>query len=125
MPAGSLAPTLHLALAVAGGALAVALLVAAVVGALGLRPTRRLVDRLVLALLVAVALATAVGPIVAISDRPPADPLHLVYAAVALWAVPLARYLVAKRPARGAAAWIAVAGAVTLGALVRLWMTGG
>jgi hypothetical protein len=56
--------------------------------------------------------------------RPPADPLHLVYGAVAA-AVPLAARGAAQgREARSIGRWVAVAAAVAVGATVRSFMTG-
>ena len=138
------------ALAVAG--LLALVGVAAAAAALGAGVSRRLVDRLLLGYLVAIAVAVLLGPALLVAGRAPADPLHLVYAAVALGALPVTRVLGARpRTVRVASArsaspspgtdagpptarrgsvgtrlgrWLLLGGVVTLGSLLRLWMTG-
>jgi len=83
-------------------------------------------DRLILALLVLVAVAVALGPVLALGrGSGPSDPLHLVYAAVALLAMPVLRLEAMRRRSARAGWWICAGGLVTLGALLRLWATGG
>ncbi len=122
----------HAWIAAAAGIAAVA---AASVGALvGVGPVRghtaRLwLDRLVLAVLVLVAANVVLGgalAILAVGGRSgPADPLHLVYAVVALIALPVLRLEAMRRRSTRVGWWVSAGGLVTLGALLRLWATGG
>jgi hypothetical protein len=66
-----------------------------------------------------------VGPVLVIVMAPPREWLHLVYAAAALAAAPVARAIGAARGSSRLGAWVAVGGLVTLAALLRLWGTGG
>ena len=117
---------LHAWLAVATAVLAVALTVVALLLAVGVLRSRRWLDRLILALLVAVAAALLLGPVIAIGrGAGPADPLHFVYAMVALLAVPVARLVAYGRGSTRVGWWVVAGGLVTLGALLRLWATGG
>ena len=80
-------------------------------------------DRLILvqsALVATSALSGLPGPI---SGRPPPDPLHYLYAVLALAAIPIARYL-GRRTDRSAAGWVAGACLVEAVVFLRLWMTG-
>jgi hypothetical protein len=86
---------------------------------------RRWLDRGVLLLLGMVTVAAVVGPVVFLVAGPPGDWLHLLYAAIALGAVPVARALAAWRRSTRMGLWMAVGSLITLGALLRLWMTGG
>jgi hypothetical protein len=91
------------------------------------------VDRLVLAVTALIAGAGAVGLGLLIGGRRPADPLHFLYAIVAL-ATPLGGWWLGARggfrgPARPPtrirrAAWLVVAALVLLGLELRLVMTG-
>lgn len=68
--------------------------------------------------------AAASGLILLVVGEAPADGLHLLYAAVAIAIVPLARSFLGQASTRSAAGFLAVAFAV-LGALVwRLFTTG-
>jgi hypothetical protein len=82
-------------------------------------------DRAVLALLVLVVIAAVAGVVVLAVVAPPADWLHLVYAGVALVAVPAARGIARSRRSSRLGLWMFAGSLVTLGALLRLWMTGG
>jgi hypothetical protein len=85
-----------------------------------------LADRLILALLALVAVAAALGPVLALGrGAGPADPLHLVYAGVALLAMPALRLEAMRRRSARVGWWVCAGGLVTLGALLRLWATGG
>jgi hypothetical protein len=111
----------------ATGAVVLGALVA--LGAAGRRAGRRWLDRLVLALLVVVAADVVLGGLVgilALGGRVgPADPLHFVYAMVALLAVPVVRLEAMRRRSARLGWWVCAGGLVTLGALLRLWATGG
>ena len=119
---------LHLALAVAAAIVAAALVVLGLVDAAGLVTgprSRRWLDRAILALLLVTAAAAIVGPLVLLVVGPPREWLHLVYAAAAFAAAPVARAIAAARGSSRTGAWVAVGGLVTLAALLRLWGTGG
>ena len=119
---------LHLALAVAAAVVAAAIVVLGVVDAAGLVTaprSRRWLDRAIIALLLVTGAAAIVGPLLLIAVGPPREWLHLVYAAAALAAAPVARAVAAARGSSRTGAWVAVGGLVTLAALLRLWGTGG
>jgi hypothetical protein len=80
-------------------------------------------DRLILVQSALVAVSTLTGLPGPISGRPPADPLHYLYAGLALAAIPTARYL-GRRTDRSVAGWVAGACLVEAVVLLRLWMTG-
>lgn len=122
--AGILA-TLHAWAAVAAAMIAAGLVVLGALDGLGVVAARRGLDRLVLALLVATLLAALLGPGIVIGRAPPADPIHFLYAAVAILAAPLARLEAVRRRSARLGGWLAAGGLVTLGALLRLWGTGG
>jgi hypothetical protein len=112
-------------LAVLAVAAAGAIVVASVLAVLGVRVTRTLLDRLLIGLLLTAGSAAILGPVIWTAGRPPADPLHALYGALAVLALPLARAAGGRRPAPVVARWLLLGGLVTLGALLRLWMTGG
>jgi hypothetical protein len=119
---------LHLALAAGAAVVAAGVVVLGVVDAAGVVTadrSKRLLDRGILALLVVTAAAAIVGPLVLLVAGPPREWLHLVYAAAALAAAPVARAIAAARGSSRTGAWVAVGGLVTLAALLRLWGTGG
>ena len=95
-------------------------------GAAGGRRWLVAADRLILALVVLVAAAIALGVGLALGrGAGPSDPLHLVYAGVALFALPALRLEAMRRRSARLGWWICAGGLVTLGALLRLWATGG
>ena len=119
---------LHAWLAAGAAVAAAALVIGGVIDTLGVvRPgvAKRWLDRLLLALLGLVTLAAILGPLVLLLVGPPDDWLHLLYAAVVLAAAPIARLIADRRGSARVGAWVATGGLVTLGALLRLWMTGG
>jgi hypothetical protein len=119
---------LHLALAAGAAVVAAGVVVLGVVDAAGVVTadrSKRLLDRGILALLAVTAAAAIVGPLVLLVAGPPREWLHLVYAAAALAAAPVARAIAAARGSSRTGAWVAVGGLVTLAALLRLWGTGG
>ncbi len=101
---------------------ALALLLVVVVGAAGHRPVRFASDRAILLALVLVSLGILSGLIVFATGGAPSDPLHFVYAIVALAVLPAVRFW--DRLARHRALALAI-GAVLLAALMlRLFQTG-
>jgi hypothetical protein len=116
---------LHAWLAIAATAAGAAILAASLLAVLGAPVTRRLLDRLLLVLLATAGLAALLGPVIWIGGRPPADPLHALYGAVAVLALPATRAVAGRRPVASTARWLLLGSLVTLGALLRLWMTGG
>jgi hypothetical protein len=118
----------HAWIAVGAAVAAVALGVAGLVGARSSGPTgrvRRWIDRIVLGLLGLVVAAALVGAIVLLVVGPPSDWLHLLYAAIALLAAPAARLIAGWRHSARVGLWMTAGSLVTLGALLRLWVTGG
>jgi hypothetical protein len=108
------------ALAVAAAAAVVAVVV--VSGAWLGRPGRFARDRGILAATVLVAFAIASGALILVLGGRPADPLHFLYALVAILALPVARFwgVLARRRALAVGC-----GALILVVLVvRLWQTG-
>ena len=125
------AAVLHAWLAAAAAVLTVG---ATVIGALegsGVargRAVRLWLDRLVLAVLAVVAANVLLGAGVALlgsGGKGPADLLHLVYAMVALLTIPVLRLEAMRRRSARIGWWVCAGGLVTLGALLRLWATGG
>jgi hypothetical protein len=122
----------HAWLAVAAGVVAALAAVLGAMAGLGIargRAMRLWLDRAVLALLVVVAANVALGGLVAIlgagGRAGPADPLHFVYAVVALLVVPVLRLEAMRRRSARVGWWVCAGAIVTLGALLRLWATGG
>jgi hypothetical protein len=122
---GSALAVLHAWVATLAAIIAGALVVLGVLDALRMVDARRWLDRLVLALLVALLGATVLGPGIVIGVRPPTDPLHFLYAGIALGTVPVLRFVAHERRSDRLGGWLAVGGIITLGALLRLWATGG
>jgi hypothetical protein len=128
MTAGSTVGQLHLWVAIAAAVVAAGVVVLGVVDALGIVTAargRRWLDRALLALLALLAAAALLGPLVLLLVGPPGEWLHLVYAAAALAAAPVARAIAGSRGSPRIGGWIAGGGLVTLAALLRLWGTGG
>lgn len=72
-----------------------------------------------------VGLAGVFGIAVAITERAPQDPLHIVYGVLAVGVIPGAAIVASGRPGpRQAAVW-AIAGVVLLIIVLRLFQTGG
>ncbi|MGH2465596.1 MAG: hypothetical protein ACRDGI_09050 [Candidatus Limnocylindrales bacterium] len=87
------------------------------------------VDRLILLSALGLALTSLVGAVLLASGHRPNDSLHLLYAPLALIALPVGYGLAHRRPARapartGRTAWLLVATLVLLGLELRLFMTG-
>ena len=107
------------ALVVAGAAI---VLLVVIVAGVTRRPLRFALDRAILASWVIVAAGVATGLVILATGGRPADPLHLLYAAVALLVVPVARFW---RRLSGVRALAVGVGASLLGVLVlRLFQTG-
>lgn len=114
----------HQAIAAVVAVLVIALAVVVVAGAATGRPMRVAVDRLILAALIGVAVAIALGAGLLLTGRSPRDGLHLVYAGLALTALPVARFALPSLVSRRRA-WLLLAGClVEAGLLVRLLQTG-
>lgn len=122
---------IHRVLGLAVIGLAVALLATASTGAmLGGRLAPRLrgwmVDGLALATEAMVLAALVLGLPVLVAGPGPADPLHFLYAALALAALPVALGVALARGLLGAARdrWLALGAIVLVGVAVRLLQTG-
>ena len=110
----------HLAAPLVAAA-ALVLLVTVVVGAARHRPVRFASDRAILLALGLVSLGILSGLVTLVAGGAPADPLHFVYAVVALAVLPVVRFW--DRLARRRALALAI-GAVVLAALMlRLFQT--
>ena len=95
----------------------------------GARDHRFLVDRLALSAVGLAALGAAIGLVLLGTGPGAADPLHLVYGAAAVLAVPVAVSIGLRRAGSAASrasrdAWMAVGGAVLAGVALRLIGTG-
>jgi hypothetical protein len=125
------AAVLHAWLAAAAAVLAGGATVLGALSGLGVtggRGARLWLDRLVLGVLAVVGANLLLGAAIALlaaGGRGPADPLHLVYAVVALVALPAVRLEAMRRRSTRVGWWVCAGGLVTLGALLRLWATGG
>jgi hypothetical protein len=115
---------LHAWLATASAVIAGLVVVLGTLDGAGLVRARAWLDRLVVVLFVTLVAVVLLGPGIVVGIGGPADPLHFVYAAVALVAVPLLRFLAARRESAGAGWWMAAGGLVTLGMLYLLWQSG-
>jgi hypothetical protein len=113
----------HVALAWAALAAGVALLVVALATAVGRTASYRELDGVILAQLAVTGVAAIVGLVLPVTGSAIRDPLHLLYAVVALVAAPLGRYL-GRGDARRIGRYAVVAGLVVLGSTLRLFMTG-
>jgi hypothetical protein len=114
---------IHLGLAIAAGALGVLVAGLTLVGAVRRTMPRFAIDRALLAAEVAVGLAILSGAVDLAATGGPHDGLHLVYAGVALVALPIGRAW--RGLARGPRPTpLAIATVVLIGVLVRLAQTG-
>lgn len=114
---------IHVALAWAAAAAAVALLVVAIATAAGRTASYRALDAAILAQIATTGAAAIAGLVLPLAGSTIRDPLHLVYAAVALLAAPIGRYT-GHGDARRIGRYAVVAGLVVLGSTLRLFMTG-
>jgi hypothetical protein len=116
---------LHFALAIlAAAGLVVVAVVAALLRRLG-REGIAVLDRAILATLAVVAAGVVTGLVIALTDRGPADPLHLLYALLALIALPIGRAAGAGPRDRRLGRTVLFGAAIGLAAVLRLFMTGG
>ena len=116
---------LHLAVAAAAVAATLGLAAVSLLVVTTQRWNRRLVDRLVLGVLAALVLAAATGAAALVTAGPPSDALHYLYAALALAALPVARYLGRSGSVRRRAGLLGAGTVLLLGFLFRLFTTGG
>lgn len=72
----------------------------------------------------AIAATGLVGLVVALSQRPPADPLHLLYGVLAAATLPGGALIARDRPARRRSAVLAITAIVLVILVVRLFQTG-
>jgi hypothetical protein len=112
----------HQFLAPLVAAAGIALLAVVVMGALRHRPVRFATDRVILAALALVGLGIASGLLVLATGSRPADPLHFLYAGVALIVLPVARFWGRLERYRGPA--LGIAGIVLAALVLRLFQTG-
>ena len=94
------------------------------IGSLTGRSPQPWLDRLILTQVVLVVCAVVTGVPGPLGGRWPGDPLHFLYAALALAILPFARYL-GRGSDHATVRWVLVGGVIQIGLLVRLWMTGG
>jgi hypothetical protein len=127
--------TLHVIFAVVATAASLVVAASAVLSAIvgrrsgGRRDHRSAVDRAVLAVLGSVLAADLIGALLLVAGSRPADPLHFVYGAAALIALPVAIWVGARGARVGSSrvrrdAWTAGGGLVLLGIVLRLFATG-
>jgi hypothetical protein len=90
----------------------------------GKPPGRLFVGNLVW-VIIGVVLAAATGGLVAIAQRPPEDPLHVVYGFIALGVIAGTALLMVSRPESQRSAVLSVGGIVLAILLFRLVETGG
>ncbi len=86
------------------------------------RPARFATDRVILGVEAVVLLGVATGGVILLTGGRPADPLHLLYAAVAMAVLPVARFW--SRLARHRAIALTVAALLLAGLALRLFQTG-
>ena len=117
---------LHAALAIlatiAGGATLLLVAAAAVRGRTLVQPWT---DRAILFALALVLANVFVGAGIAIGGRQPPDPLHYLYAILAIIALPIARFAGGESWARRRALVIGLGAIMLVGLVVRLVQTGG
>lgn len=122
---GSMLALPHAWLATAGAVVAAALVLLGALDGAGVVDARRWLDRLAIALVALMLGALLLGPAMAIGAGGPADPLHFLFAAVAVLAVPVLRQVAVQRGSARVGWWVAAGAVLTLVALQRLWATGG
>ena len=115
---------LHTALAWIVVVGAVAVVAAALPTAAGWTASYRLLDLAILGLIVSTVAAALAGLVLLLIGHRPSEALHFLYAAVALAAMPVARYAMRDRSVIRMARFVALAGVIVLVSIVRLFMTG-
>ena len=98
------------------------ILLVVVTAAVTHRPLRFARDRVILGVIVLVALGSTIGLVLLLGGEGPDDPLHLVYAALALFVLPVARFW-DRLSSRNALA-VGVAAVVLALLVLRLFQTG-
>jgi hypothetical protein len=114
---------IHVALAWAAVAAGVTLLVVAIATAVGWAASYRVLDAAILAQLATPGAAAIAGLVLPLAGLTIRDPLHMLYAVVALGAAPIARYS-GRGDVRRIGRYAVLAGVVVLGSTLRLFMTG-
>jgi hypothetical protein len=115
---------LHTALAWIAVVGAVAVVAAALPTAAGRTASYRLLDLAILGLILSTAVAALTGLLLLLLGHRPSEGLHFLYAAVALAAIPIARYGMRDRSVIRMARFVALAGVIVLVSIARLFMTG-
>jgi hypothetical protein len=115
---------LHAWIATASAVIAGLVVIVGALDGAGIVHARAWLDRLAVALFGSLVLVALLGPGIIIGLGGPADPLHLVCAAIALAAVPLARLVASRRGSERPGWWAAAGGVATLGMLYLLWQSG-
>lgn len=113
---------IHAAIALLVAISALAVLIVAAVGRIGGRDVRFALDRAILAGLGLVSAGVVVGLVILVTGGRPADPLHLLYAVVALVILPIARFW--DRLASHRLLAVGIGGLILVGLVVRLFQTG-
>jgi hypothetical protein len=114
---------IHVALAWAAVAAGLAFLAVAIATAAGRTSSYRLLDATILAQLGTAGAAGIAGLVLPLAGSTIRDPLHVLYAVVAVAAAPIGRYL-GHAETRRIGRYAVVAGLVVLGSTLRLFMTG-
>jgi hypothetical protein len=112
----------HEALAVAVGLIGMVVLAVALGWSRFGRPSRLSLDRSILVAIAAMLVAIISGSLLFAGGARPSDPLHFVYATLALLVLPIARF--ATVFARRRAVAVGVAAALLVALVVRLAQTG-
>jgi hypothetical protein len=114
--------TIHLLAALLVAVSGVAVMAVVVVGRVLGRDVRFALDRAILAALALVMIGIVLGLVILVTGGRPADPLHLLYAAVSLVVLPIARFW--DRLARRRPLAIGIGGLIVVGLVFRLFQTG-
>lgn len=113
---------LHLVLAVlvavGGGTVAIVV----ILGAATHHPVRFALDRVILGVLLLLAIAVLSGLVILVTGARPHDPLHLLYAVLALLVLPVARFWDRLSDRRALA--VVVGSVVIIALVLRLFQTG-
>jgi len=114
--------TIHLATALLVAVSALVVVAVAVIGRVRGRDVRFALDRAILTGLAFVAIGIVLGLVILVTGGRPADPLHLLYAIVALAILPIARFW--DRLAGHRLLAVGIGGLILVGLVVRLFQTG-
>jgi hypothetical protein len=116
---------LHFWLALIAIAADLGLIATSLIGLATRRWSRLWSDRLVLVVLGATGLAVLLGAGIAATSRPSPDALHIVYGAVALVVLPIARHIGRAGSNRRRAGWLLLGSVAQLAVYIRLFQTSG